>query len=381
MGYRDLRFQLCDSGPESEALRRDVRSFLRETLGDRTPAQRVESWDGFDPAFSRQVGERGWIGMTWPEKYGGHARSAHERNVVCEEMLAGGAPVSAHWVADRQTGPLLLRFGTEKQRLRFLPTIARGQLVFALGMSEPEAGSDLAAVRTRAERVSGGYTINGSKVWITNGHRADFMTALFRTQAIAGDKHAGLSQFLVDMSLPGITVRPIRDLSGAPTLNEVVFDEVFVPDDMLLGEEGAGWKQVRAELTNERIGPERYLTTYALLLELVRELSTNPTERGAIGVGRLVAHLTTLRQMFWSVIGLLEGGEVPNVEAALAKEMGNSFEQEIPEIARLLVDVEAQGKDFQDVFRFAVQKAPAVSLRAGTREVMRGIVAAGLGFR
>ncbi|PYO28311.1 MAG: acyl-CoA dehydrogenase, partial [Candidatus Rokuibacteriota bacterium] len=176
-----FHFELLDLPPEAEALRSEVREFLRETLRDRAPHTRARSWGGFDREFSKKVGARGWIGLTWPKKYGGHERSALERYVVLEEMLAAGAPVSAHWVADRQSGPLLLRFGTEEQRERFLPGIARGELAFAIGMSEPDSGSDLASIRTRAEKVSGGYRVNGTKVWTSNAHLSDYMIALFRT--------------------------------------------------------------------------------------------------------------------------------------------------------------------------------------------------------
>src|SRR6058998_651514 len=214
-----FHFDLLDLPPEAEALRSEVREFLRETLRDRAPHTRARSWGGFDREFSKKVGARGWIGLTWPRKYGGHERSALERYVVLEEMLAAGAPVSAHWVADRQSGPLLLRFGTEEQRERFLPGIARGELAFAIGMSEPDSGSDLASLRTRAERVSGGYRVNGTKVWTSNIHRSDFMIALFRAHHDPAKKHEGLTQFLVDTKLAGITINPIIDLAGSHHFN------------------------------------------------------------------------------------------------------------------------------------------------------------------
>ena len=378
-----FRFDLCTLPPEAEALRGEVREFLRETLGDMPPVKRARSWGGFDRAFSRTVAARGWIGMTWPRRYGGHERSALERYVVLEEMLAAGAPVGAHWIADRQSGPLLLRFGTEAQRERFLPAIARGELALAIGMSEPDSGSDLASIRTRAERVDGGYRVNGTKVWTSNVHRADYMIALFRTRVVPEKKHEGLSQFLVDPKSPGITIRPIIELSGAHHFNEVVFQDAFVPEDMRVGEEGAGWKQVGAELAFERSGPERYLSCLALLVELIRAAPADPGERMAVTLGRLVAHLTTLRQMSLSVAGMLERGENPNLEAALVKDLGTNFEQEIPEIVHALLGVEptASGSDLQQVLAYLMQHAPSFSLRGGTREILRGIIARGLGLR
>ena len=156
--------------------------------------------DGLRLDFSREVGKRGWIGMTWPKAYGGGERTALERYVVLEEMLAVGAPVGAHWIGDRQSGPLILRLGTEEQRREFLPRIVSGDLAFAIGLSEPDSGSDLASLRTKAEKVPGGWKINGRKVWTTNAHRCDFMIALLRTAPAPDPKarHQGLSQFLVD---------------------------------------------------------------------------------------------------------------------------------------------------------------------------------------
>src|SRR5262245_64080957 len=227
-----FHFALRDLPPEAEALRKEVRAFLDEQFSGANPVKRARSWGGFDREFSKRVGARGWIGMTWPKQYGGGERTFLERYVVMEEMLAAGAPVSAHWIADRQSGPLLLRFGTEAQRQKFLPAIARGELAFAIGMSEPDSGSDLASLRTRAERGPGGYRVNGTKVWTSNAHLADYMIATFRTHHDPAKKHEGLTQFLVDTKLPGITMSPIIDLAGSHHFNMVVFEDAFVPEDM-----------------------------------------------------------------------------------------------------------------------------------------------------
>jgi alkylation response protein AidB-like acyl-CoA dehydrogenase len=379
-----FHFELRNLPPEAEALRDEVRAFIRQTLGDRPAVRRARSWGGFDPAFSRKVGERGWIGMTWPKRYGGHERSFLERYVMLEEMLAAGAPVSAHWVADRQSGPLLLRFGTEAQRERFLPAIVRGELAFAIGMSEPDSGSDLASIRTRAVRKDGGYVVNGTKVWTSSAHRSQYAIALFRTAVVPDKKHEGLSQFLVDLRSPGITIRPIINLAGSHDFNEVVFEDAFVPEDMRVGAEGDGWKQVTTELSFERSGPERYLSSFALITELINAAGTNPDPRAAVVIGRLVAHLATLRQMSLSVAGMLQAGENPNLEAAVVKDVGVTFEQSIPEIVHELLDLEPHidtGTDLQQTLAYLVQRAPSFSLRGGTREVLRGIIARGLGLR
>jgi alkylation response protein AidB-like acyl-CoA dehydrogenase len=379
-----FHFDLHDLSPEAESLRAEVREFLAEALGPASAIKRSRSWGGFDRTFTRMVAERGWIGMTWPKRNGGHERSALERYVVLEEMLAAGAPVSAHWVADRQSGPLLLRYGTEEQRERFLPRITRGELAFAIGMSEPDSGSDLASIRTRAERVDGGYRVNGTKVWTSNAHLSDYMIALFRTQVVPGKKHEGLTQFLVDLKSPGITIRPIFDLTGKHHFNMLLLEDLFVPEDMRVGPEGNGWAQVSAELALERSGPERYLSSFSLLSELVRHVGPSPTERQAVTLGRLVAHLATLRQMSVSVAGMLHAGLNPNLEAAVVKELGTTFEQEIPEVVHALMGIEPTvdtGSQFEQVLGYIMQTAPSFSLRGGTREVLRGIIARGLGMR
>jgi alkylation response protein AidB-like acyl-CoA dehydrogenase len=379
-----FRFALSALPPEAEGLRAEVRAFLAGALRGVPPVLRARSWSGFDAGFSRQVGARGWIGMTWPKRYGGGERSFLERYVVLEEMLAAGAPVGAHWIADRQSGPLLLRFGTEAQRERFLPPITRGELYFAIGMSEPDSGSDLASIRSRATRTDGGFLLNGTKVWTSYAHQCQFLIGLFRTRAVPDKKHEGLSQFLVDLASPGLTIRPIIDLAGLHQFNELVFQDVFVPDDCLVGAEGDGWRQVTTELAFERSGPERYLSCMALIRELIRAVAAAPDERGLVTVGRLVAHLTTLRQMSLAVAGMLEAGENPALEAALVKDVGTTFEQEIPEVVHALLGTEPRregGGDLADTLGYLVQQAPSFSLRGGTREILRGIIARGLGLR
>lgn len=382
---REFRFSLADLPDETEALRRELRDFLAKELPGYSSSKRAASWGGYDAAFSAKMGRQGWIGMTWPKKYGGHERSALERYVVLEEMLAAGAPVSAHWIADRQSGPLMLRFGTEAQRQRFLPQIAKGECFFSIGMSEPDSGSDLASVRTRAERHGNGWRVNGTKLWTSNAHLNHCMIALLRTRPNdEASKHAGLTQFIVDLKSEGIAVRPIKDLSGRRHFNEVVFRDVFVPDDMRIGNEGDGWRQVSSELAFERSGPERYLSAIALLLEMIREAGKAPGERAAVEIGRLVAHLATLRRMSIALAKMLDAGEDPAVEAALVKDLGTTYEQEIPEIAQRLFDTppsEASSDEYARTLAYLMQTVPSFSLRGGTREVLRGIIARGLGLR
>lgn len=371
--------------PEAEALRGEVRAFLADALADRSPLARAESWNGVDPAFSRALGERGWIGMTWPSRYGGHDRSAFDRYVVVEELLAAGAPVGAHWIADRQSGPTILRFGTEAQRRDILPRVARGECYFCIGMSEAGSGSDLAAVRTRAVPADGGWRIEGTKLWTTNAHNAQYMILLCRTDAVGGDRHGGMSQFLIDLSTPGITIRPIAVPTGEHHFNEVFFDDVQVPADALLGQVGDGWKQVMSELAYERSGPERFLSSFTLFRAFVAAVGPEPGERQAAAIGRLAARLVVLRRMSRSVAGALQAGEDPSLQAAMVKDLGALFEQDVPEVVRDLVELEptlAGGvDDLATVQGYTLMHAPSFSLRGGTREILRGIVARGLGLR
>lgn len=325
--------------------------------------------------------------MTWPKRCGGHERSAAERYVVLEELLAAGAPCGAHWIADRQSGPLLLRYGNERQQ-RLLPLIAAGGLSFCIGLSEPDAGSDLAAIRSRATKVDGGWRLNGRKVWTTNAHRCDWMIGLFRSGSPEEVRHAGLSQYLIDLKSSGIAIRPIRDLTGHEDFNEVTFDEVFVPDDMIVGEAGNGWAQVTSELTLERAGPERYLTTFPLVAAAAAEVGCNhllsASDVSIEGLGRLVAHHAVLRQMSLAVNGALARGEEPGTQAAMVKDLGNDLEQRVPGVVRELLDAPPPGPFPREVDRllsFVVQAAPSYSLRGGTREILRSIIAKGLGLR
>jgi len=380
-----IRFPAVELPESAQRLRLEVREFLAEEIASGAFEPRCDSWFGeYSPPFSRKLGERGWLGMTWPKKYGGHERSALERHVVTEEVLAAGAPVASHWIADRQSGPNILRFGTEEQKRELLPQIARGECFFSIGMSEPGSGSDLASVQTRAEKVEGGWRVNGTKIWTGGAHLSHYFILFCRTAPQSEDRHAGLSQLIVDLSSPGIAVEPIKLLTGEHVFNEVVLENVFVPDGMLLGEAGDGWRQVTSELAFERSGAERFLSTFRLFVELVRALGPEPDARARVAVGRLAARLWTLRRMSLSVAQALESGEAPNVEAALVKEVGNAFEREVAEAARGLVPAEPRmGSEDRFAARLAeaISHAPAFTLRGGTTEILRGIVARGLGVR
>jgi alkylation response protein AidB-like acyl-CoA dehydrogenase len=368
---------------KAEELRQEVRLFLDEALRGVPAVRRADSWMGFDAQFSRRLGERGWVGMTLPQRYGGQQATAFARYVVIEELLAAGAPVSAHWIADRQSAPMVLRYGTEAQKERFLPGICRGESFFCIGMSEPGSGSDLASITTRARRNANGWVLNGRKIWTTNAHRSHFMITLARTQEKGAERHRGMSQFIVDLKRPGIDIRPIRDLTGDEHFNEVVFDNVELAEDDLVGTEGEGWAQVTAELAYERSGPERILSCMALVNTLIDNVGRSPNALQARELGRIAARLFTLRNMSIAVTAQLQAGENPAVAAACVKDLGVTLEQEIPEIAQAIDDSEpsSRGNEYQKVLAHLTQLAPSFSLRGGTREILRGIIARSLELR
>jgi acyl-CoA dehydrogenase len=373
--------------PQCEALRTEVRAFLAQEISAGTFEPHHPGYsESYDRDFSRRVGAKGWIGMTWPKQYGGHERSQLERYVVTEEFRVANAPASFHFVADRQSGPILLKYAPEHIKKDILPRICRGELCFAIGMSEPGSGSDLFAAKTKATKVDGGWHINGSKIWTTSAHIANYMLALFRTSPPTKEnRRHGLTQFLVNMKTQGITVNPIYQMTGKPGFNEVVFVDTFLPDDHVIGEIDGAWKQATSELAYERSGPERFLDTFYVLPELVRTLGPEPDLRGAEGLGQLVAQLHTLRRMSVSVAGMLQAGKEPVVEGSIVKDLGTVWEQKLParvrELAALLKPELLNHTALEDQLAHATTIAPKLTIQGGTTEILRGIIARGLGLR
>jgi alkylation response protein AidB-like acyl-CoA dehydrogenase len=369
-----------------EAIRPAIRAIADEAAAAAAADRRARSWQGYDPAFSRRLGEAGFLGLTLPKRYGGHERGPFARFVVVEELLAVGAPVAAHWIADRQSAPLILNFGNDAQREAYLPRIAKGEIFFCIGMSEPGSGSDLASVRTRAERTTTGWRVNGQKIWTSGAPHCDYMIALLRTSGSAEDRHAGLSQLIIDLKAPGVTIRPIRDLSGDAHFAEVFFDNVDLPPDALIGAEGEGWKQVTAELAFERSGPERIYSSVVLLDAWIRHLRAAGRDDPATLalVGDFTARLGVLRAMSIACTARLAAGESPVTEASLVKDLGTAFEQQLP--LTIGDDLAAYPDEPVDaeLYRtllYVTHVAPSFSLRGGTREILRGIIARGMGLR
>ncbi|NYT23754.1 acyl-CoA dehydrogenase family protein [Alcaligenaceae bacterium] len=371
---------------EDEALRGPVRAFLRESVLGLPADRRARTWMGFDAGFSRALAERGWLGLTLPKEYGGAQRGPFARFVISEELLAAGAPVSAHWIADRQSGPLILKYGTEEQKHFYLPRISRAEAFFCIGMSEPGSGSDLASIRSRATRTANGWRLNGSKIWTTNAQHSHYMIALVRTSGEPQDRYKGLSQLIVDLSLPGVTIRPIEDMSGDAHFSEVFFDNVECPEDALIGEEGNGWAQVNAELAFERSGPERLYSSMVLVESWLRHCRGNAADEGVRleTMGHIVSWLTVLRSLSLALTAKLARGESPAIEASLVKDMGTEIEQSIPRWIGDVLGAEPQlasSAELRRTVSYLEQLAPSFSLRGGTREIMRGIIARGLNLR
>ena len=367
-------------------LRKDVRNFITNSLNDKEFEPTADAWVfSANPEFSKKLGSMGWLGMSFPKKYGGNERTALERYVVTEELLASGAPVAAHWIADRQSGSQVLRYGSEEQKKSIIPKITAGECFFAIGMSEPDSGSDLASVKTRATKIENGWNLEGRKIWSTGAHISNYMIVLARTSpASEKNRHEGLSQFLVDLSLPNVSVKGIPDMTGQRHFNETLFDNVILSKDALLGVEGKGWSQVVGELALERSGPERFLSHFSLLESFINEFKNILLKSGSKLIGKLIAELQTLRRMSFSIASMLQNGESPETQAAFVKELGNKFEKTMVETLREfsnIIPLYEWPSQLQNLFEDATLRIPSNSLRGGTTEIMKGIIARQLGLR
>lgn len=364
-------------------LRLTVRAFLDEQIASGVFVPHVDTWlTRWDREFTRELARRGWLGMVIPREYGGQERTYLERFVVTEELLVAGAPVAAHWVAERQIGPSLMTYGTEEQKQHYLPLISRGEVVFGIGMSEPDSGSDLAGVRTRADRIEGGWRLTGTKVWTSGAHEADAFFALARSAPLdPAHRHDGLSQYIVDLRAPGVTIRPIISMGGDHHFNEVHLDGVFVPDDRVLGTVGEGWGQVTSELGFERSGPERFLSTFQLLAAAAQATADGQLPED-VGLGRLVARITGLHHLSFAVSTALENHESADVAAAVVKVLGTTTEGDVADYVDTLMATGWVGEDeLAALLRAALLQRPGFTLRGGTNEILRGVIARGLGMR
>ncbi|MGG6382506.1 acyl-CoA dehydrogenase family protein [Paenarthrobacter sp. NEAU-H11] len=357
---------------------RQLRAEVREFLGGETAVLgRTDMASGVDREFSRRLAARGWVAMSIPAEYGGSGRTAVDRFIVAAELLAAGAPVGGHWVSDRQTAPAILKFGSEEQRRHFLPAIAAAQVEFSIGMSEPDSGSDLASIRTAATAAAGGWRVRGTKLWTSGAHRNDFLLTLVRTSR-EERKHQGLSQLIVDLSADGVTIRPVIGLDGRHEFNEVILDDVFVPDAMVLGEIGSGWSQVTSELAYERSGPDRWLSTFGLFQRFLAGGSASRSTRELDAIGRIAAQYRVLYNLSLSIARVIDRGGAPAAEAALVKDIGTVFEKQVAEtirdLSRLPSDVD-QSDPLASELAASILTIPSLTLRGGTTEILRSVAA------
>ncbi len=369
-----MHLEVTELNPEE----RELKDRVRQWIADRLPPGSYRPGLGMagdsDPQFSQDLAGMGWIGMTLPREYGGGGRSSVERLIVVEELLAVGAPVGYHRVADRQSGPNIAANGTEEQRRFFLPEIAAGRMSFAIGMSEPDAGSDLAAVRSRAVEVDGGWVVNGTKIWTTGAHHADYILALFRTSE---ERRGGLTQFLVDRRSDGITVSPIPFIDGTRDFCEITFDEVFIPDSRRLGQVGQGWAQNTAELSLERGGVDRWMSMMPVLDHWAAEPWCSAPEPFRSDLGLITARCWVFRSMSLSIARMVDAGRTPVVEAALIKEMATRFEQDCVEtvIRHFGREPDLWSEDlYESLVARAVLVSPSWTVRGGTNEILRNII-------
>ncbi|MEJ6020383.1 acyl-CoA dehydrogenase family protein [Corynebacterium sp. H113] len=376
------------SNTELKELRQQVRSFLREQIDIGRFEPSIDTWlTKWDEDFTKSLAEQGWVGMTIPREYGGHGRTFLERFVVTEELLAVGAPVAAQWVADRQIAPSLLAHGSEDQKKKYLPRIAEGEVCFAIGMSEPDSGSDLASVRTKAVKTAGGWNITGTKVWTSGAQHSEAFFCLARTAPLdVSDRHAGLSQFLLDLRSEGVTIRPIESISGSRHFSEVIMDNVFVPDDMVFGELGKGWKQVNSELAFERSGPERFLSSFRLFAEASSGRAESSERKheilGTDSIGQYAARLAGLHGMSSKVAETLQAGGQADLPAVLVKLLGTATEGDIVEDIDRRVDADSPvSPQLLQLLRAGVVQRPGFTLRGGTNEILRTVIARGLELR
>ncbi len=382
-----------------EAFRAEVREFLLSEIEAGTFSTRCG--DLIQPGsrqFSRKLAERGWIGMTWPREYGGQGRPYVDKAILMEELFRVQAPLGYHFLADRQVGPALIHFGSERQKEFFLPRIVRAEegVAFCLLFSEPNAGSDLAGVATTAVRDGDHYILNGQKVWTSGAHAADYGWVLARTDLDpSANRYQSASEFIVDMKTPGITVRPIVNMAGESHFNEVFFDEVRIPADGLVGRENAGFKQIMAQMDYERAGLERLMQNYPLFEQLKQHLrDSDPSEtpealrawaRDRVaqleieyGIGRLLCYYTA-----WTI----DQGKSPTTQAAMCKAFCTQYEQRVNDVASQILGPVCQirrGVDWAPLRGDLAESllwGPSYTLQGGSVEILKNIIALrGLGL-
>ena len=361
MGTHGIDFGLTG---ELAELRDHARAVAQQGVADH--GVHNDSWiNGFSKEFSATLASHGWVGMTWPEEFGGGGRPPIERVMMAEEMIGAGAPIAASWFADRQFGPSIFTYGTPEQQERYLPDMLSGATTWGIGMSEPNSGSDLASLTTSAVRDGDSYVVNGQKIWTSGGALADYVYLICRTDA-SGRPHEGVSELIVPMDLPGIEVRTIRDMVDNTHFCEIFFTNVLVPAENLVGVEGGAFKQTMVQLEHERGGIDR-LVSNRPLYEHARATAdtTDPVVRQAIArieadyhVGRLLVYREVLRQ-------------APKGFSAATKVFCTEHQVRVANFAAHVLGAEMMLSNQQSQ-EFCY--SPSYLLAGGTSEIMRNIL-------
>jgi alkylation response protein AidB-like acyl-CoA dehydrogenase len=325
-----------------------------------------DSWiNGFSKEFAGRMGELGWIGMTWPTDFGGGGQPPINRLIIGEELISAGAPIAAIWFADRQMGPTLIKFGTPDQQAEFLPGILAGETTWCIGMSEPDAGSDLASLTTSAERDGDDFIINGQKIWTSFGDSADYCYLICRTDS-SGPPHRGISEVIVPMDAPGIEVRPIADMTTNRHFCEVFFSDVRVPVANLVGVEGNAFKQTMAQLEHERGGIDRLVSNRALY-----ELAAERADRSDPLVRQEMAALETGYRLGRILVTREVLRQAPAGFSAATKCFCTEHQWRVAQFVAATYGAEAML--WNDVTHGCVY-APGYTIMGGTSNIMRNLL-------
>jgi alkylation response protein AidB-like acyl-CoA dehydrogenase len=375
--------------------RQEVRSFLEHEIGEGLWEPKCDAWvQEYNPEFTKRVAQEGWIGLTWPKEYGGQGRNHIDRLILTEEMLRYGAPAACHWFADRQIGGSILKYGSEEQKSEFLPKIVRGEMYVGLGMSETEAGSDLASLKTRAIEQDDCFVINGQKTWTSGGRFMNYVSLWARTDTNA-PKHRGISEFIMPVDLPGISRIPMIDITGTEAWNDVFFDNVHVPKKYLIGEKNRGFYQVMEQLAYERSGMERLMGNYPLFDALIKFVNETKYNGKTLAQDAVIRHkLAELqvefevgRLLIYKVFITMDEGRVPTVEAAMAKAYATAFEQQLANTAMGILGpygllwAGSKYVPFEGMAAHSYLGSKGYSLQAGSTEILKNIIATrGLGL-
>ena len=380
--------------PEEQAFRKEVRKFLRKEWSENPDVvEGSPEWWEIEKDMRKKLAQKGWLAMSWPKKYGGLDASVMQQAIFADEWSYAQAP-GRDGEGIGYIGPAIMVHGTEEQKVRHLGGIARGEVVWCQGYSEPEAGSDLASLKTRAVKTGDDYIVNGQKIWTSQAHHADWILLLARTDPEA-PKHRGITMFLAEMKTPGISVRPIIDMTNSHAFNETFFDNVRVPKENIVGEVNRGWYAGMTLLDFERSA-----VAYAALskrgldesVKFAKETKANgkaiveiPTVRNKLAEMAIqieVAYLLSY-QLAW----IQSKGQVPNKEASMGKMFGTEVEQRVFRTAMEILELYGQlatGSRRVPLKGFIENhyvRSISDTIQSGTSEIQRNIMATrGLGL-